>query len=99
MSNLFSPPSPAPLFAVTVESVCQPGECCLVLKTGWQGQGLGEVGKEEPERQGQVTGRGANARQAHGPRVPARRLRPAPDLPGAGLRSVWREEGREVTSV
>lgn len=48
------------------------------MKTGWQGQGPGEVGKEERERQGQVTGRGADARQAHGPPcAPARRLRSA----------------------
>lgn len=69
------------------------------MKTGWQGQGLGEVGKEEWERQGQVTGWGADARQAHGPRAPARHLRLARCLPGAGLHDVWREEGREVTSV
>lgn len=28
------------------------------MKTGWQGQGLGEVGKEERERQGQVAEQG-----------------------------------------
>lgn len=63
MSILFSPPSPSTLFAVIVESVCQPGERCLVLKTGWQGKGLGEVGKEERERRrnSDTDARGAQA--------------------------------------
>lgn len=62
------------------------------MKTGWQGKGLGEVGKEDREGQGKLAEWGADARQAQA-LAPA--FQPAseagPGLPEAGLCGVWRE--------
>lgn len=66
------------------------------LETGWQGKGLGEVGKGERERRRNSD---TDARQAQASAPRSSQASEAGLGTGAGLHGVWREEGRELTSV